>query len=269
MKILDYIWRLFGTVFGFTVFGILGLVMGLLLFPLLFLFYRDPGKRKSAARALIGTAFRSFVWYMKSVGVMDYRIEGAEHIACRPNQLIIANHPTLIDVVILLSLFPQANCVIKSAVTRNIFMRNTVAAADYISNNEPDTLLESCIRYVESGGSLMLFPEGTRTRQGEPIVFEPGAAAVAIRSRAEILPVAIRCEPIFLTRQLAWHYVPPRKPQFKIRVMPPVRVEELVRIGDNERQSRLDLNDKLLNMVSQAIESMDVKQGVARTSLKA
>lgn len=115
----------------------------------------------------------------------------------------------------------------------------------------------------------MLFPEGTRTRQGEPIVFGPGAAAVATRSRAEILPVAIRCEPIFLTRQFAWYYIPPHKPQFKIRVMPPVRVEELVRIGDNERQSRLDLNDKLLNIVNQAIESMDVKQGVAGSILKA
>ena len=258
MKILDYIWRLFGTAFCFAVFGIMGLVMGLLLFPMLFVLYSDSGERKNAARGLIGRAFRGFVWLMKTVGVMDYRIEGAEHIACRPNQLIVANHPTLIDVVILISLFPQANCVIKSAVTRNIFMRNTVAAADYISNDEPDALLESCIRYIESGGSLMLFPEGTRTQQGGPIVFEPGAAAVAARSGAEILPVAIRCEPVFLTRQMAWHYVPPSKPEFTIRVMPPVTVDELVMSDDNERQTRLDLNDALLMLIGQSIDTMAV-----------
>jgi 1-acyl-sn-glycerol-3-phosphate acyltransferase len=137
-------------------------------------------------------------------------------------------------------------------------MRNTVAAADYISNIEPDTLLESCIRYVASGGSLMLFPEGTRTRQGEPIVFEPGAAAVATRSRSEILPVAIRCEPIFLTRQLAWYYVPPSKPEFTIRVMPPVTVDELVNTGENERQIRLNLNNELFRIISQAIDTMAV-----------
>jgi 1-acyl-sn-glycerol-3-phosphate acyltransferase len=201
--------------------------------------------------------------------VMDYRIEGAEHIVCRPNQLIIANHPTLIDVVILISLFPQANCVIKSAVTRNIFMRNTVAAADYISNDEPEALLESCIQYIESGGSLMLFPEGTRTRQGGPIVFEPGAAAVATRSGAELLPVAIRCEPLFQTRQMAWYYVPPNKPEFTIRVMPPVTVAELVVTGENERQTRLDLNDELLKMIAQSIDSMDIGQAPGGAILKA
>jgi 1-acyl-sn-glycerol-3-phosphate acyltransferase len=258
MKILDYIWRLFGSAFCFAVFGIMGLVMGLLLFPLLFVFVRNSGKRKNVARGLIGTAFRGFVWLMKTFGVMDYRIEGAEHISCRPNQLIIANHPTLIDVVILISLFPQANCVIKSAVTRNIFMRNTVAAADYISNDEADEVLESCIRYIESGGSLMLFPEGTRTRQGGPMVFEPGAAAVATRSGAEILPVAISCEPIFLTRQLAWHYIPPSKPEYVVRVMPPVTVDELVATGDTERQTRLNLNDELLKIIDQSIDTMAV-----------
>jgi 1-acyl-sn-glycerol-3-phosphate acyltransferase len=256
MKTLDYVWRLFGTAFSFAVFGIAGLIAGLFLFPLLFIILRNSRKRKIVARRFIGKAFGGFTWLMKTVGVMDYRIEGAEHIACRPNQLIIANHPTLIDVVILVSLFPQANCVIKLAVTRNIFMRSTVSAAKYISNDKPEEFLESCTRCLKSGSSLILFPEGTRTDQGVPMTFEPGAATVAIRSGADILQIAIQCRPIVLTRHLPWYFVPSIKPQFTIRILPPVAIVDLVTIGDTERHVRQELNDKLLNIVNRELDDM-------------
>lgn len=257
MKAFNHLWRLFGTTLGFLVFGLAGLIIGLIVFPLTFVFVPDDRIRKVQSRQLIGKAFGLFIWMIKSLGVIDYRIEGREHIRHLPNSLIIANHPTLIDVVILISLFPQANCVIKYAVTNNPFMRSVVSAADYITNSEPQTLLDSSVNYLREGGSLMLFPEGTRSRQGEPIQFKPGAATVAIRSDATIVPVAIRCEPVFLHKDVPWHYVPLGKPQYLIRILAPIRVAALVTTDGGKRQARNRLNVALKKLILQELADME------------
>lgn len=253
----EYLWRLFGTALSFVVFGIGGLVYGLLIFPLIFVFIRDRESRRVTARNLIGKGFGVFLGLMKAVNVVDICVAGREHIDDQRRQLIIANHPTLIDVVILISLFPQANCVIKEAVTRNPFMRSTVRAADYISNSEPEELLESCVGYLGSGKSLLLFPEGTRTRHDEPLDFRPGAATVAARTKADILPVAIECEPLYLSKQLPWHYVPRDVPTFTIRILPPRGVSDLVPVEADERHYRHALNDALLDLIRGELADME------------
>ena len=256
MKTVDHYWRLFSTTLSFTVFGLAGLVMGLILFPLMFVFVSDRSVRKKLARKLIGGAFGLFFRMMRFLGVMRYEITGLDELERSDNLLIVANHPTLIDVVVLLSLFPQANCVIKEAVTRNIFMRSVVAAADYISNSEPEELLNSCVAYLQSGGSLMLFPEGTRTVSGAAMEFKPGAATVAARSGVDILPIAIQCEPIFLTKELPWHFVPETRPEFTIHIMPVVSVAELVAVDDVERHRRQELNIALRNLIQRELDAI-------------
>ena len=59
---------------------------------------------------------------MRCLGLMTYEIRGRERLR-RDGLLILANHPTLIDVVLLVSLLPNADCVVKSAVARNAFMK--------------------------------------------------------------------------------------------------------------------------------------------------
>ena len=265
MKQLDYIRRLSGTAVGFAVFGLAGLIVGLLVFPVMFVFIRDRLARQIAARKLIGKSFGAFFSMLKVFGILSYDIEGAEHIESGQNQLIVANHPTLIDVVILVSLFPQADCVIKEAVTKNPFMRSTVAAANYISNAEPNSLLESCVQSLETGGSLLLFPEGTRTARGQPLDFKLGAATVAARASVDILPIAIACSPVFLTKNLPWHYVPAEKPHFTIRILEAVPVSELVPKGLNERQARHEINRALLDLLrseTTALEQLHPDNGL-------
>lgn len=262
MKYLDYYRRLFGTALSFAVFGVAGLVLGLVLFPFLFVFVRDDLARQRLARRSIGRAFGAFVWVMKVLGVLTFEIIGRENMAAARNHLIVANHPTLIDVVFLVSMFPHADCVIKAAVTRNPFMRSTVLAANYISNDAFEDLLESCVERVRKGSSLLLFPEGTRSVSGRPIEFKPGAATVAVRTDARVLPIAIDCTPLFLMKEKPWYYVPPSRPHFSIRVMPPVSLGDLVRDRQDQRHARHALNDALRTLITGALPA-----AVPRTAL--
>lgn len=260
LKFLEHVWRLIATTLSFVVFGIGGLIMGVMVFPLLFVFIRDRERRKFIARRLVGKAFGSFWEMMRVMRILDYEVEGREHIDDRRNQLIIANHPTLIDVVILTSLFPRANCVIKGAVTRNIFMRSVVRAADYISNSQPEELLGSCVTYLKSGGSLMLFPEGTRSRAGQGLAFKPGAATVAARTRVAVLPVVIQCVPLFLSKELPWYFVPDSRPRFTIRVLPPLTSDVLLEQGVSDRIARQRLNDQLREHIGAELKRMEFSE---------
>jgi 1-acyl-sn-glycerol-3-phosphate acyltransferase len=208
-KRLNYAWRVVATGFCFTVFGVGGLLLTLTVFPLIYMLPVNTQWKREKAQWVIHNSFRLFVWFMQFVGVIRLTISGAERLRQGGNHLIIANHPTLIDVVILISLLPQVDCIVKQALWRNPFLRGVVRSAGYISNSNPQSLMKVCIATLQKGRSLIIFPEGTRTTPNKPMKFQRGAANIALRSKHDIIPVAITCVPSTLTKGKKWYEVPP------------------------------------------------------------
>ncbi len=214
---LDRPWRIFATGLCFATFGLGGLVLRVLIFPPLALLVRDRLRRADRARACIRFCFGAFIEMMRVVGVLRYEIVGVEKLD-RRGLLVLANHPTLIDVVFLGSLIEHAACIVKAPLKRNPFTRGPVLAASYICNDEPTGVIEDCSECLSDGGNLLVFPEGTRTRADGSIQLRRGAAQIAIRCRRDITPVIISCVPRSLTKTEHWYQVPPRPMHFRIEV---------------------------------------------------
>jgi len=242
---LNHIWRLIGTALSFALFGLGGLVLGLVVFPLLRLFTRDPQQRQQRARRLIGALFWVFIRTMRGLGVLSFEIHGVARLPQNGNTLIVANHPTLIDVVFLIALFPQADCVVKAALWRNPFTRHVLLAANHIPNDGGVELVERCAERLRAGGSLILFPEGTRTRRDRKLRFKAGAAAVAVRTQATLLPVLIACDPLTLGKGEAWYAIPPRRPSFRLDLLEPLPLTDLIGADGSERLRKRKLNAAL------------------------
>lgn len=207
---LNYGWRVFATGFSFLSFGLGGLILWLLVFPVLSLLVRDRIVRGRWARRIIRRSFSAFVELMRVMGVLTYEIRGAERLQ-RQGLLILANHPTLIDVVFLVSLVPEADCVVKSRLARNPFTRGAIGATGYICNDSGSGLVEDCIASVRSGRNLIIFPEGTRTPRTGPASLQRGAANIAVRGVLDITPVIIRCSPPTLSKGEKWYRIPSRR----------------------------------------------------------
>ena len=187
-RVLPY-WRVFGTGLGFLAVG----VGGVLVFPLINVFIRRRQLRTEVARDLIGFTFHCIVRSMRAMGVFRYEIKGLERLE-RRGLLILANHPTLIDIVFLMAFVKRADCIIKSALWRNPFTHCTVRAAAYIRNDDDGTrLVEDCVAAIRNGNNLIIFPEGTRTSGDGSITLKRGAANIAVRARRNVTPVLIRC----------------------------------------------------------------------------
>lgn len=233
----------------FAVFGVGALVLGLVIFPALLLFVRDQDRRRRRVRAIVHRAFWLFFTLMHRVGGFTYEIVGRERLG-RPGQLIIANHPTLIDVVMIIGLTP-AGCVVKEALFRNPVMRGVVTAAGYISNASTASMIERAAAALRSGDTLVMFPEGTRTRPGQPLSFHRGAASVAVQAAAILTPVYIQTDPVFLPKDRSWYRVPPRRPHLRLHVGEDVNLTEFRR-HEPPRASRM-LNQWLLAHYSQVL----------------
>ena len=65
---------------------------------------------------------------------------------------------------------------------------------------------------------MIFFPEGTRTRPKQPMVFHRSGANIALRAAASVTPVYIRVEPTTLTKAEPWYRIPARRPHFTLIV---------------------------------------------------
>lgn len=227
---LDYYWRLAATGGCFAAFGVGGLLLATFVFPTLLLLPKE--RRKLRTRWIIHKSFGLFMSLMEAVGIMRFEVHGAEKLRSSRNTLVLANHPTLIDIVALVSLIPTASCVVKQSLWDNPFLGGVVRAAGYISNSEPETLLDDCVKDMAGGNPLIIFPEGTRTQLGMPLHFLRGAAYIGLRSGMPILPVLIDCTPTTLTKREAWYQIPRRRFHLRLDVLGPISANCWVRSTD-------------------------------------
>lgn len=215
-----YYWRLAATAACFALFGFGGLALTTLVFPLLT--FWPSRTRAFRARWCVHKCFALFMWVIERVGLMRLEVHGAQHLHACGNRLILANHPTLIDVVALLALIPNASCVVKQALWSNPFVSSIVRAAGYISNADSHKVIDDCVDDLRHQHPLVIFPEGTRSVPGRPLHFQRGAAYIALRSHRPILPILIQCHPSTLIKGGKWYQIPPRRFTLRIEVLAPV-----------------------------------------------
>lgn len=212
-----WVWRLLVTGFSFFMFGVGALVVGAVLLPAIKLLPASREVKRLRARAAMSRVLRFFIGFMQRSGGMTYEFTGLERLG-RPGQMLVANHPSLIDVVFLLAFAPSAGCVVKQGLWRNPLTRWAVTMVEFIPNDHAATMIERATRALNEKQVLIFFPEGTRTRPQQPMVFHRSAANVALRAAAVVTPVYIRCQPTTLTKAEPWYRIPPRRPHFALSV---------------------------------------------------
>jgi 1-acyl-sn-glycerol-3-phosphate acyltransferase len=173
---------------------------------------------------LIGRSFRIFIRALVGMGAISVSFRGRERLAAPGPLLVIANHPSLIDVCLLVSWIPNADCVVKRQAWSNFFLGGVMRAANYIPNDGSEALIETCVERLREGGKLMLFPEGTRSPKGELRNFKRGAARIALRANCPVLLVDIDCRPPFLGKGDPWYQVPAQLPCYTVAVHEPVEI---------------------------------------------
>jgi 1-acyl-sn-glycerol-3-phosphate acyltransferase len=209
---------------GFASFGWVALSIGYVLLPLQRLVARWRGDRSDPTIRAQYTIHRAMHHWVRAVGVLGFvrvSVLGGEALR-RRGQVIVANHPSLIDTPVMLSVTPQADCIVSTAWSRNPFLTGCVAEADYLRAEKGAVMVRQAIARLRAGRTLLVYPEGSRTPAEGLRQFERGAAHIALRAGCDILPVVIRVEPRSLMKGQPFVDVPDRCPEWLIEVGEPI-----------------------------------------------
>ncbi|STZ75701.1 lysophospholipid acyltransferase family protein [Bergeriella denitrificans] len=217
MKSLNYCRRFLATLSGFVLFGIGGVAFKLVLLPYTLRGTQGDVARQIRARRLIGGIWRFFVRYLVCSGVLSVKFHGLEKLG-HPGQLVLANHPSLLDVVLLISHAPEMNCIVKKDLQHNPAMSSQIKAAGYIPNEESEAMLDTVAEVFRSGQSLLVFPEGTRTGWDGQVKMHRGAVSLGLRSAQTITPVCIKMNPPNFKKGQPWYKIPPHTVHYEITV---------------------------------------------------
>lgn len=212
-------WRFIVTGLSFVIFGVGGLVMALVYFPILRLFVRDKERLAHLARASVHRIWRIYIEIIQFIGTVSFECDQPEKLKSLRGTIVVANHPTLLDVVFLMAFMRETRAVVKEGVWKNPFMSGVVSAADYIPNTgDPQKLVEDCAAALREGANLVIFPEGSRTPPGQPRKYQRGFANAALLAGAPVQIVTIDAWPTILFKGEPWWRIPRRKPHWKIEV---------------------------------------------------
>jgi len=222
-------WRALRTGIAFAAFG-----FGSLWLAFVWIRVRAVLDRNHAEpwrRAQLGI-HRLFRWHAnlmeRRLGLIEVHWIGAERLHGGGPRIIVANHPSLIDVVLIISRLPQADCIVARSRAQNAWLRASASAADYISNDGGAHVVNEAARRLREGRTLLVFPEGTRSPEVGLGHFERGAAHIALASGLDILPIEITVAPRMLMKGQPWYEVPPRAGRYTLRVGDPLVAKDFL-----------------------------------------
>ncbi|MEO6029413.1 MAG: lysophospholipid acyltransferase family protein, partial [Candidatus Binatia bacterium] len=110
--------------------------------------------------------------------------------------VVVSNHQSLLDILVLFRLYRHFKWVSKAEIFRLPFIGWNMSLNRYIAIRRGDPkdavrMMTACGDALESGSSILIFPEGTRSVDGELRDFRHGAFTLALRHHVPILPIVL------------------------------------------------------------------------------
>ena len=207
-------------------FGVGAMVLAIVVFPFLRIYAhnKDFGV---VARAYVSRTFRDFLSQLSFFGGSKVIVEDREFFKNIHGKVIVANHPSLLDFVYIMSLVPNSNCIVRGGLTKTP-LAGVIKQAYITNTTEFADLCKLCKETIDKGNNVIIFPEGTRSPRHGQNNYKKGAARIALYSNANVLPLFIggtdkyglgKKDPLFAYNPVE-HYV------YDIQVLPEINIAE-------------------------------------------
>ena len=198
----------YGVLAGFVILCLAWSLPAALLFRLL---PRSAGE--PLGQAGISRGFRFYVGLMRATGMLRCDPSALDTLRGERGLVIAANHPSLLDAVLVTSRLPGVVCITKASLWNNPLLGGGVRLAGYVRNDATLPMLRDAAAAVRAGRQLLIFPEGTRTARGPVGPLSRSFAVMARMAEAPVQCVLIETDSPYLRK--GWPLW--RKPALPIR----------------------------------------------------
>lgn len=122
--------------------------------------------------------------------------DGVEQIKPEKTYVLVANHQSLADILVLYGLHKQFKWVSKREIAKVPFVGWNMKLNQYVFLERGDMksikeMMRQCREWLNKGASVMIFPEGTRSPDGRLHSFRDGAFKLALECNVELIPIVI------------------------------------------------------------------------------
>ncbi len=222
----------------YAVFGVMILFGALLVVPVLWFVGLLRGPDPMRMQAVIRWFCRYWLRLLSPGGL--FRTPSNRIDAPDGPHVIVANHPGLFDVIVLMRDIPRFSVLVKSALPRWLPLTQILRLAGYVvaPADEGFGAVQStrdALAALENGYSFMIFPEGTRSPKGGMRRFKAGPFKLARKAGVPILPVLIKNDPPFRPKEDHWYYPPRAASTATLELWPPIPAPAE---GDERRVAR-------------------------------
>jgi 1-acyl-sn-glycerol-3-phosphate acyltransferase len=150
--------------------------------------------RRRVALHLYSCAWATF--YVVMNPLWRVRVEGRERLPWRGPAVLVANHLSILDILVVYALFRPFKWVAKAELFRIPVVGWNMALNDYVRIWRGDResvrrMMEHCHAHLARGAPVLVFPEGTRSRDGRLQAFKDGAFRLAHDIGCPVIPIAI------------------------------------------------------------------------------
>ena len=126
---------------------------------------------------------------------VEVAVHGAEHLARGGPFVYTPTHQSHLDILALLGFLPgRTRFAAKKSLWRHPVVGSVLDTLDMvpIDRDDPEVAVAALARTDGTAGSLVVFPEGTRSRDGRLREFKKGAFVLAIRTGLPVVPIVCR-----------------------------------------------------------------------------
>jgi len=199
--------------------GAMSLVWNLIAPLLAFLLPRAKGAR--LGRQAVSFIYRCCWASAERLGLMRVESSALDALRDEPGGLIVAaNHPTMLDALLVVARLPRGVCVMKAELMHNIFLGGGARLARYIRNDVGRGMVRDAVQSLRDGNHLILFPEGTRTVGATVNAFKPGITLIAHMAQVPVQTVVIEAFSPYLTKGWPLLKAPPVPVRIRLRLGP-------------------------------------------------
>ena len=175
-------------------------------------------RRRALARYTMMAGFRLFSRFLTLTGAYRLELSCIEPLRAQPALILAPNHPSAFDAILLLTRHPDLACILKPELLGNLFLGAGARLAGFIRSDPPRRMVKDAVTELRRGSSVLLFPEGTRTRCSPINPLMGGVAVIARHAGAPIQVLLIETDSPYLGKGWPFFKVPRLPIEYRVRL---------------------------------------------------
>ena len=232
-NIFLYCYRCVSKIIAIICFGLGAVILAIFVFPFIRLFTLGRKDFGIIARAYVSHTFRVFLRNLHICKTSILKVEDKQAFRNIHSKVIIANHPSLLDFVYIMSLVPNSTCIVRGGLTHTP-LRGVIKQAYITNNTDFDDVLVECKKLTDKGCNVIIFPEGTRSPRIGRNNYKKGAARIALYCGCDVQPLFIggsdkyglgKTDPL-------WSYNHVEKYLYDIKMLPVIKIDQFKELSD-------------------------------------